>query len=82
MPIKYKIDVIAALKNAGYSTYKIRKDRLLGEATLQLFRENKPVSWDNIAIVCRLLNCQPGDIMEYVPGDKPAERGAEDHAGI
>lgn len=69
MPIRYKMDVIAALKAAGYSTYKIRKEKLLGEATLQCLRENKPVSWDNISTLCRLLNCQPGDIMEYVPED-------------
>jgi putative transcriptional regulator len=67
MPIRYKVDVIAALKTAGYSTYKIRKEKLLGEATLQSLRENKPVSWDNISTLCKLLNCQPGDIMEYIP---------------
>lgn len=72
MPIKYKIDVISTLKEAGYSTYRIRKEKLLGEATLQCFREGKTVSWENISTVCRLLNCQPGDIMEYVP-DKPLE---------
>ena len=66
MSIAYKIDVIAALKAAGYSTYKIRKDKLLAESTLQLIRENKPVSWENVSTICALLNCQPGDIMEYV----------------
>ena len=67
MPIKYRIDVIGALKTVGYTTYKIRNEKLLGEATLQLIRENKPVSWENISKLCALLNCQPGDIMEYVP---------------
>jgi len=65
LPIRYKIDVIAALKAAGYSAYRIRKEKLLGEATLQCLREKKPVSWENIATLCRLLACQPGDIMEY-----------------
>ena len=77
LPITYKIDVMNALKDAGYSTYRIRQDKLLGEATLQLIRENKPVSWDNIATICKLLNCQPGDIMEYIPedgGDAPESR--------
>ena len=69
LPITYKIDLMAALKDAGYSTYRIRQDKLLGEATLQLIRGNKPVSWDNIATICKLLGCQPGDIMEYVPED-------------
>lgn len=38
MPIRYKVNIIAALKEAGYSTYKLRKEKLLGEATLQKFR--------------------------------------------
>ena len=66
VPIKYKIDILAALKSVGYTTYKIRKEKLLGEATLQKIRQGEPVSWDNIATVCRILDCQPGDIIEYV----------------
>lgn len=66
MPIEYKIDIISALKKAGYSTYRIRKERLLGEATLQKIRNKEMISLDNISTVCRLLKCQPGDIMEYV----------------
>ena len=63
MPIQYKINVISALKDAGYSTYRLRKEKLLGEATIQKFRENELVSWENITTICRLLNCQPGDIV-------------------
>lgn len=66
MPIGYKIDVLAALKDAGYSTYRIRKEKIFGEATVQKFRNAELVSLENIATLCKLLNCQPGDIMEYV----------------
>ena len=65
MPIKYKINVLAALKSAGYSTYKLRKDKILSESTIQKFRDNEIVTADNLALVCKLLNCQPGDILEY-----------------
>ena len=70
MPVQYKINVIAALKDAGYSTYKLRKEKLLAESTLQKFRNNEMVSWENISTVCKLLNCQPGDLTEYVPDEK------------
>ena len=30
MPIKYKIDIMAALKDAGYNTNKIRSEKLMG----------------------------------------------------
>ena len=67
MPVRYKIDVIAALKDAGYSSYRIRKEKILGQATLQNIRDGEPVSWEVLAVLCKLLNLQPGDIMEYVP---------------
>jgi len=73
MPIKYNIDVLAALKSAGYSTYRIRKDRLFGEATVQKLRDGELVSWENVSTICRLLDCQPGDIMEYVPDEEPVK---------
>ena len=40
MPIKYKIDVIAALKEAGYNTTRIRKEKIMGEAMLQKIRSH------------------------------------------
>jgi putative transcriptional regulator len=69
MPLQYKANIILALKDAGYSTYRLRKEKLLGEATIQKFRNNESVSWDNISTVCNLLNCQPGDILKYIPDD-------------
>lgn len=71
MSIKYKIDVLAALKAAGYSTYKLRKEKILAESTLQQFRNGDIVSNENLSRVCELLRCQPGDILEYVPEEAP-----------
>ena len=65
MPVKYKIDIISALKNAGYNTNTIRKKKLLSEGTLQSLRKGNYISMDAIAKICKLLNCQPGDILEY-----------------
>ena len=67
MPIKYKIDVLAALKAAGYNTNRIRKEKLLSESTLQRLRDGELVSGENLGRLCKLLNCQPGDILEYEP---------------
>jgi putative transcriptional regulator len=64
--IKYKIDVLQALKNAGFTTYRLRKDKILGEATIQKLRNFELVSWENVNTICRLLSCQPGDILKYV----------------
>lgn len=63
--IKYKIDILQKLKDAGYTTYKLRKEKLLGEATIQKLRNSELVSWENINTICRILNCQPGDLLFY-----------------
>lgn len=65
MPLKYKIDVLAALKEKGITTYKIRQEKIMSESTVQKLRAGIGVSWENIETLCRLLECQPGDLMEY-----------------
>ena len=72
MPIQYKTDVLAALKEKGYTTYRIRKERLLSESTVQKLRNRNPVAWENLETLCELLHCQPGDLVEYLP-DEAAE---------
>lgn len=65
LPLRYKIDVLAALKEAGYSSYRLRKEKLLSECTLQKLRDGIIVSTDVIEQLCGLLNCQPGDLLEH-----------------
>lgn len=65
MPIKYKIDVLKALKEAGYTSTRIRKEKIIGEATMQRLRHKQSVSFEVLAKLCQLLNCNIGDILEY-----------------
>jgi putative transcriptional regulator len=66
MTIVYKTNILTALKEKGYNTTKLRKDKLLAESTIQQLREGKLVSWTNIDRICVLLGCQVGDILERV----------------
>lgn len=66
MPLKYKTNILTALKSVGYNSTKIRRDNLLSQSTLQKLRTGGQISWSNIETICRLLKCQPGDILEYV----------------
>ena len=70
MPLIYKIDVIIALKEKGYNTNILRKEKLLAEGVIQALRGKKSISWVNISRICALLECQPGDILEYVPDEQ------------
>ena len=69
MPVQYKIDVLKTLKEKGYSSIRLRNDKLIGEATIQRLRHNKSVSFEVLAKLCCLLECDIGDILEYVQGD-------------
>ena len=66
MPMRYKVDVIATLKDAGYNTNRIRKEKIMGESMLQKIRSGQMVSWATMETLCELLNCQPADLIEYV----------------
>ena len=66
MGLKFKVDVLAALKDKGITTYQIRKEKLLSESTVQKLRAGIGVSWENLEALCRLLDCQPYDLIEYV----------------
>lgn len=71
MPIKYKIDILNALKEKGFTSYRIRKEKLFGQKTLQDFRNgNVVLSAECLEKLCNILDCQIGDLIEYIPEDK------------
>lgn len=61
--IYYKLNILEALKKAGYNTTIIRKNTLIPETALTSIRHDKPISWSTLEKICDLLNCQPGDII-------------------
>lgn len=67
MAIRYKVDVLEKLKEKGFSSYKIRKDGIINQTAVQKLREKKLIAWEQFNIVCRLLDYQPGELIEYVP---------------
>ena len=65
MPVVYKIDILDELKKAGYSSYRLRKDKILGERVIQQLRDGELVSWAVIGRICELLQVDVGDILHY-----------------
>ena len=55
------------LKENGYTTYRIRKEKILGESVMTKLRNGTGgLDYRSVDKLCRLFNCQPNDIMEYV----------------
>ena len=67
LPVGYKIKVLDALKEKGYSTYKLRKEKILAESTIQALRSGELVSYEIIARLCEMLGCDVGDLLKYEP---------------
>lgn len=64
--------LLKLMKERNISEYQIRvKDKVLGGATIdKLYGKTKGhIDTRSIDRLCAYLDCQPGDIMEYVPDD-------------
>ena len=68
--LEYRIDVIDWLRQAGYNTGRIKKEKILPESTVQRLRNKEMISMSSLNTICRLLDMQPGNIIKYVE-DKP-----------
>lgn len=62
--------LLALMEEKGLTTYRIRKEKIISEGTLQSIRKGKSITTDSIASLCAALDCQPGDIMEYVSDEE------------
>ena len=70
MPLKYKINIMEALKAKGYTSYRIRTEKIIGERQIQQLRQGEIVSPACLTKLCELLQCQPGDILEYTENEQ------------
>ena len=72
--IRFKIDILEALKEKGYNTNKLRNDKILSESTIQRIRtayknnESLNINMNAVHIICEILKKHPGQILEWVPG--------------
>lgn len=63
-------NIIQRLADSGWSQYKLRKEKLIGSATIRRIKNNQSISTDTIDVICKLCNCQPSDLMKYVKEDE------------
>lgn len=60
--------LLALFKERGMSTYFLQKSGLIGHATYTAIKNHKGgLNYKVIDRLCEVLECQPGDLMEYVP---------------
>ncbi|MBM3577642.1 MAG: helix-turn-helix transcriptional regulator [Alphaproteobacteria bacterium] len=70
MPIVMRLDVMLAKRRMRSKTLA----QIVGvtEANLSLLKSGKVngVRFSTLAAICRALDCQPGDLLEYVPDEQ------------
>lgn len=77
MPIYVNLDVMMARRHIGAGELADRVG--ITPANLSILKNNKAkaVRFSTLEALCRALDCQPGDILEYAPDgpDAPQDTG-------
>ena len=55
------------MKEKGVKKADLRYTYKIHPTTIQKIKAGETINTDTIIILCYALNCQPGDIMEYIP---------------
>lgn len=66
MPISYK-KMLQLFSEKGVTSYTFRKEKIAGQSTWKKIHENGNIDIKTLESICKYLNCQPGDILEYIP---------------
>lgn len=57
------------LKKSSESTYTLINKHHISSATLDKLRKDKPVTTTTLNDLCRILNCEIQEVLQYVPSD-------------
>lgn len=72
LPGKISYDkLFTAMSIKGIKKTNLRNDYKIHPTTIQKIIAGETINTDTIIILCHALNCQPGDIMEYIPDESP-----------
>ena len=63
-------DILKKLSDAGWSTYKLQKERIMPNSAIMQIRSGKPITTTTLNTVCKLTGLQPGDLLAYVPDEQ------------
>ncbi len=71
MKIIVNLDVMMAKRKMSLSELSQRVDITLANLSILKNNKAKAVRFSTLAAICKALDCQPGDILEFLPDDGP-----------
>lgn len=69
MPIMVNLDVMMARRKMSLNELAGKVDLTLANLSILKNNHARAVRFSTLEAVCKALDCQPGDILEYVPGE-------------
>jgi putative transcriptional regulator len=70
MPIIVNLDVMMAKRKVSLNELSERVDLTLSNLSILKTGKAKAIRFSTLDAICRALDCQPGDILEYVQDDE------------
>lgn len=70
MPIMVNLDVMMARRKMSLNELAQRVDITLANLSILKNNHAKAVRFTTLEAICRALDCQPGDILDYVSGEE------------
>lgn len=70
MPIIVNLDVIMAKRKISLNELSERVDLTLSNLSILKTGKAKAIRFSTLNAICKALNCQPGDILEYIDDNK------------
>ncbi|MBM6869505.1 helix-turn-helix transcriptional regulator [Pseudoflavonifractor phocaeensis] len=67
MPILVNLDVMMAKRKMSLSELSAKVDITLANLSILKNNKAKAVRFSTLEAICKALDCQPGDLLEYVP---------------
>lgn len=77
MPIIVRLDVMLARRKMSLSALAAAVDITLANLSILKSDKAKAVRFSTLEAICQALDCQPGDLLEYVPGNGPMAHSDE-----
>lgn len=71
MPVIINLDVMLAMRKMSLTELSERVGITMANLSNLKTGKARAVRFSTLAAVCEALDCQPGDLLEYRPGDMP-----------
>lgn len=72
MPISYN-KLFQLMEQKGIKKYDLRNKYNINPKTVDSLVKGRSVTVDTLVTLCKILDCQPGDLLEYIPDDEGGE---------